>query len=307
MLDRYVFGTVTRISPEAPVPVISVNGERSVPGGAANVALNIAALGGQASIVGIVGHDKAGAELLGLLRDSGISVKHVLEAPGIQTTVKTRVIAERQQVVRVDREDPPEAVLAHVGSLCDCVREAVRGSAGLVVEDYGKGVICQPVVDAAMAAAAELRLPAGLDPKDNHDLAIRGLALATPNYKEACGAAGVPVRDVGADLAPGGRLPRIAEALLEKWRAELVAVTLGAHGMYLAPRGGDHLHIPTLAREVFDVSGAGDTVIGAAMLALAAGSSHVEACSIANHAAGVVVGKIGTATCSPEELLAGME
>lgn len=307
MLDRYVFGTVTRISPEAPVPVVNVTGERSVPGGAANVALNISALGGQASIVGVVGHDKAGAELLGLLRDSGITVRHVLEVPDIQTTVKTRVIAERQQVVRVDHEDPPESVLLHAKTLGDCVREAVRGSAGLVVEDYGKGVICQPVVDAAMAACAEVKISAGLDPKDNHDLDLRGLALATPNYKEACGAAGLPMRDVAGDLAPGGRMPRIAEILLQKWQAELLVITLGAHGMYLAPRGADHVHIPTRAREVFDVSGAGDTVIAAAMLAVAAGASHVEAATIANHAAGVVVAKIGTATCSPEELLASIE
>jgi rfaE bifunctional protein kinase chain/domain len=307
MLDRYVYGTVTRISPEAPVPVVNVTGEKSVPGGAANVALNIGALGGQASIVGVVGHDKAGAELLGLLRDSGIAVKHALEVPDIQTTVKTRVLAERQQVVRVDREDPLEAVLAHAKTLGNCIREAARGSAGLIVEDYGKGVICQPVVDAAMSFCAELKVPAGYDPKDNHDLVIHGLALATPNYKEACGAAGMPMRDVAADLAPGGRMPRIAEVLLQKWRAELVVITLGAHGMYLAPRGADHAHIPTRAREVFDVSGAGDTVIAAAMLVLAAGGSHVEAAMIANHAAGVVVAKVGTATCSPEELLASIE
>lgn len=306
MLDRYVYGTVSRISPEAPVPVVNVRTEKGVPGGAANVALNIQRLGGQAALVGLVGQDKAGGDLLALLRTEGIDVRHVYAVADIQTTVKTRVLADRQQIVRVDREDGPQAAQAHADALGRRLGEALRGAQGLILEDYGKGVICQPVVDAALAAARAASVQVGLDPKDNNDLVVRGLALAKPNYKEACEAAGMPVRSAEEDLAPGGRLPRIAEILIDKWRADLLLITLGGQGMYLAPREGAALHIPTHAREVFDLSGAGDTVIGVALLALAAGATHAEAASIANHAAGVVVGKLGTATCSPDELLSSV-
>ncbi len=306
MLDRYVYGVVNRISPEAPVPVVHVRSEKTQPGGSANVALNVRSLGGRASVIGLVGDDAAGRDLARLLSEAGIRIEGLTVCGGLQTTVKTRVLADRQQIVRVDREDPPEAALAGVAELAGRLAGVLGGVHGLVIEDYGKGVVCQQAIDAALGACAAAGIPVGLDPKDMHELRISGLKLATPNYKEACDAADMPLRDVEFDLSPKGRMPRIAEKLMQAWGTELLVITLGPHGMYIAPRGEQPTQIPTKAREVFDVSGAGDTVIATAMMALAAGATHREAASIANHAAGVVVGKVGTATCSPDELIASI-
>lgn len=303
MLDRYVYGKVDRISPEAPVPVVHVREEIRQPGGAANVALNIQSLGGSASVAGIVGDDSAGRDLLQSMKDRDILVEGVFVDANVQTAVKTRIMAERQQVVRVDREDPPLRVSRNVNELCESLTDLVKDATGLIIEDYGKGVICDQVVDAALSAAAEASIPVGLDPKDNHALGIKGITLATPNYVEACDAAGLPVGEVADDLAEGGRMHDIAGRLMDKWEAELVIVTLGPHGMYVAGRGQEAHHLPTKAQEVFDVSGAGDTVIAVALMSLASGSSQIESAELANRAAGVVVGKVGTACCSKEELL----
>ncbi|MDP6524714.1 MAG: PfkB family carbohydrate kinase [Kiritimatiellia bacterium] len=303
MLDRYVYGKVNRISPEAPVPVVHVRDEIRQPGGAANVALNIQSLGGSATVAGIVGDDSAGRDLIGSMVDRGISVDGVLANGAVQTAVKSRIMAETQQVVRVDREDPAPQVTTVVKGLCDRMAELVVGSTGLIIEDYGKGVICDEVVKAALAAASDAGVPVGLDPKDNHALEISGIKLATPNYVEACDAAGLPVGEVVDDLAEGGRMQEIATRLLGKWESELIIVTLGSHGMYVAGRKQEPQHLPTKAQEVFDVSGAGDTVIAVALMSLASGSSQIEAAELANRAAGVVVGKVGTASCRKEEIL----
>ncbi len=304
MLDRYVFGTVTRISPEAPVPVVLVREESARPGGAANVALNIVALGAQASVCGVVGEDAGGGELARLLREHDIDTDGVSRHGGVQTTVKTRVIAERQQVVRVDRERPwgddAEVVTAR---LAERAAALAAVSDGVVLEDYGRGVISQPVVDAVLRVARERRIPVGFDPKDNEELNVAGITLATPNYREACFAAGIPERPLDANPIACATLREAGRILGARWDVELLMITLGPHGMYLLPRGGTPAIIPTRAREVFDVSGAGDTVIAAALTALAAGADHLESSELANQAAGVVVGKVGTAPCHREELL----
>lgn len=301
MLDRYISGSVSRISPEAPVPVVRVTDEHAQPGGAANVALNIQSLGGEALVAGVTGRDDAATELDALLSGSGILTTGVVTRDEAGTTVKTRVLAERQQVVRVDHECVEPGLSADIEqALCDRIRELASGVAGIVIEDYGKGVISQNVVDAVLAAAADRGIPVGFDPKENHELVLTGVALATPNYSEACSAAGV----IGPLPASDKQLARVAKTLRKKWNAGLLIVTLGSHGMYMLPESGAARIIPTKAREVFDVSGAGDTVIAAAMLATVAGADHLAATSLANYAAGVVVGKIGTATCSPDELLA---
>jgi D-beta-D-heptose 7-phosphate kinase/D-beta-D-heptose 1-phosphate adenosyltransferase len=222
------------------------------------------------------------------------------------TIVKTRIMAERQQVVRVDHERPPERARGAVARLAARLPALVQKADGVVIEDYGKGVITQAVVDAALAAARARRAPVGLDPKENHALAFSHLTLATPNYAEACSAAGLAPTPLGGDLARHATLRRAGEALLARWRCELLMITLGAHGMYLARPGHAPRVIPTRAREVFDVCGAGDTVIATTMLGLAAGANPYEAAALANYAAGVVVGKIGTATCTRDELLAYM-
>jgi D-beta-D-heptose 7-phosphate kinase/D-beta-D-heptose 1-phosphate adenosyltransferase len=306
MLDRYILGHVHRISPEAPVPVVHVHAERAVPGGASNVALNVGALGGRGRVAGVIGRDPAGRELTAALSERGVDTGAVHEEPSVQTTVKTRVVAERQQVVRIDWEDafryPPGALAA----FCDRVRAAIADADGVVLEDYGKGVLVQEVVDTVLAAARAKGIPVGLDPKENHELQVAGITLATPNRKEAFSAAGVPETRAEADPLHDQPLMRVGDILLEKWRPELLALTLGAQGMLLREPGRPPRLVPTRAREVFDVSGAGDTVIATCVLARAAGADFVEAAEIANYAAGVVVGKLGTATCTPDELLAWM-
>ncbi len=307
MLDRYLHGTVERISPEAPVPVMRVREERHVPGGASNVAWNIRALGGHAEVCGVTGADASGRELAALLRRRGIGTRGIVKQRGVRTTVKTRVIAERQQVVRIDWEDGLAWDRADLSAFCERTAGIVAGSTGLILEDYGKGVVAQPVVGAALRAARKARIPSGLDPKDNRRLRVRGISVVTPNRREAFVSAGMD--DPGAGPAPLRDRPlrRAADALLAAWEPQHLVVTLGALGMLLAEPGGRPRHVPTRAREVFDVSGAGDTVIAVCVLALAAGAAHLEAAELANYAAGVVVGKIGTATCTPAELLAHME
>lgn len=303
MLDRYVYGTVSRISPEAPVPVVHVTEEHCLPGGAANVALNIQSLGGRAIVAGIAGRDRASEELMAVLSDNGISTDGVVVHDKVETTVKTRILAERQQVVRVDREGPPESAAIVMKDFCRKIDGLIGDAAGVIIEDYGKGAVSQEVIDVTLSVAGDLKIPVGFDPKDNHDLKLSGITLATPNYREARAAAGLPESALSDELETDGNLAETAEKLLKKWRSALLIITLGSRGMYLMGKGEGPRVIPTKAREVFDVSGAGDTVIATALLSLVSGASNYEAALLANHAAGVVVGKVGTATCTREELL----
>ena len=308
MLDKYIHGSVDRISPEAPVPVVRVGRERQVPGGAANVAWNVCSFGGQAVIAGVVGHDTAGRDLLSLMGGQGICTDAVRAVQGLQTTVKMRVLADRQQVVRVDWDADPEFPQADVDTFCDMVTRQIETCTGVVIEDYSKGIVRQDVIDAVLAAAKKKGIPVGLDPKDNLNLTIKGISLATPNYKEAHVCVGMPVKaPPPGDPLQDKSLKTAAERLLKLWEPDQLLVTLGPNGMYLAEPGRAPRVIPTRAREVFDVSGAGDTVIATCVMALAAGASFDEAAVLGNNAAGVVVGKLGTAVCSPQELLASVE
>lgn len=304
MLDKYIIGSVSRISPEAPVPVVHVHSEKTVPGGSSNVAVNVRSLEGRAAVAGVVGDDADGRDLAGLLEARQVSTRALIKHPGIRTTVKTRVIAERQQVVRIDWENSLEFSGAALTEFQHRITEEIAGADGVVLEDYGKGVMIQPVVDTVLRAALEKGIPVGLDPKENHVLNMEGITLATPNRKEAFSAAGVPETRPANDPLNDAPLLKVGELLLKKWKPDHLIITLGAHGMLLLDQGQKPVHVPTRAREVFDVSGAGDTVIATCVLARAAGASFLEAAEIANYAAGVVVGKLGTATCSPEELLA---
>lgn len=303
MLDRYVYGTVERISPEAPVPVVRVVKETSMPGGASNVACNIRALGGQAAIGGMIGKDAAGVELRWLLAHTDVDVECALMLAGARTIVKERIIAERQQVVRVDFDHLTAWTPRQTEKFLVMLAIALREADGVIIEDYGKGAVTQAVVDLILTTAAKRNIPVGLDPKEGHDLDLKGITLATPNRREAFAIAGQhdpgPKENPVADKA----LRRTGEILMEKWQAKQLVITLGAQGMFLMARGRPPRHVPTRAREVFDVSGAGDTVIATCTTALAAGAGFVEAAELANIAAGVVVGKLGTASCTPEELL----
>lgn len=308
MLDRYIHGVVDRISPEAPVPVVRVTRERQVPGGAANVASNIHALGGEAIMAGAVGDDADGRQLRAAIEGCGVSADALAVIPGIRTTVKTRVIADRQQVTRVDWENDRPFGAAAVEAFCEGIERAIRECSGVVIEDYSKGIVRQEVVDTVLRAARRKGIPVGLDPKDNLDLRLRGITLATPNYREAHVCAGLtPHPPPSGDPLDDSSLRRAAAMLLRQWRPEQLIVTLGAQGMYLVSKDRPARVIPTRAREVFDVSGAGDTVIATCVLALAAGATFDEAAVLGNNAAGVVVGKLGTATCSPAELLRSVQ
>lgn len=308
MLDKYIHGTVERISPEAPVPVVRVARERQVPGGAANVAWNVCAFGGQAVIAGVVGNDPAGRDLKELMAAQGVCTDVVRAIKGFQTTVKMRVLADRQQVLRVDWDPDPVFPQADVDAFCESVSRQIESCTGVVIEDYSKGIVCQEVMDAVLSAAKRRGIPVGLDPKDNLNLRIKGITLATPNYKEAHLCAGLPAKapPPGSPLEDAS-LRKASDILLKTWEPEQLLVTLGPNGMYLAGSGRVPRVIPTRAREVFDVSGAGDTVIATCVMALAAGASFDEAAVLGNNAAGVVVGKLGTATCSADELLASVE
>ncbi|MBU0679655.1 MAG: D-glycero-beta-D-manno-heptose-7-phosphate kinase [Verrucomicrobia bacterium] len=302
MLDRFIYGSVSRISPEAPVPVVQVTSEKNMPGGASNVAWNIQSLGAQASVSGFVGDDPAAEQLRSLLQREGVEVGGLVTGKSIATTVKTRVIADRQQVVRVDRDYLDAIPQELVDRFCEAVVKEIKRATGVIIEDYGKGVVQQQVVDSVLSAAREAGVPTGFDPKDNHELSIPGVTVATPNRREAFIAVGIPeTRAVENPLADKA-LIQVAERLHKQWQPELLIVTLGPQGMLLVSEKMEHTHVPTRAREVFDVSGAGDTVIAACVLALASGASHVEAAELANAASGVVVGKIGTAACSQAEL-----
>lgn len=304
MLDRYVVGNVSRISPEAPVPVVHVTGKHSLPGGASNVALNIQTLGGQAIVAGVVGTDQASRELCSILSGKNISMEGMIKVDDFRTTVKTRILAERQQVCRVDSEDTHENTSRHAPALIDRLKEIINKSIdGIIIEDYGKGVISQKMVNVILAEALRKKIPVGFDPKFNLSLKLSRLALATPNLKEAYYNAGITEKQLSEPVEADKNLMKLAAILKKKWGTELLLITLGAHGMYLAPKKGRAVLIPVRAREVFDVSGAGDTVIATTMLGIASGASHAAAAAIANYAAGVVVGKVGTATCTPRELI----
>ena len=307
MLDRYVYGSVTRISPEAPVPVVKVAKETSMPGGASNVACNIRTLGGRAAVAGMIGKDAAGVELRWLLTHADVNVDCAMMFAGASTIVKERIIAERQQVVRVDFERSAEWSARQSEKFLSMLALELGRADGVVIEDYGKGAVTQAVADLVMATALRRGIPVGLDPKEGHDLHLPGITVATPNRREAFAIAGMI--DPGAKENPlaDKALRKTGEILMEKWAAQNLAITLGPHGMYLLTRGREPRHVPTRAREVFDVSGAGDTVIAACVTALAAGAEFLESAELANIAAGVVVGKLGTASCTPEELLNHMK
>jgi D-beta-D-heptose 7-phosphate kinase/D-beta-D-heptose 1-phosphate adenosyltransferase len=308
MLDRYVYGTVSRISPEAPVPVVLVRDEKNMPGGACNVAANIRAMGGACVLCGWMGRDPAGRDLHKVLSARGVGMSGAVCSPSVHTTVKTRIIAERQQVVRVDQEDREHEIPASVRSrFLARLLDEVGQADGVILEDYGKGVVTQDAVDLILKVAHRRGIPVGFDPKDDHPVCPRGITVATPNRKEAFACADRKDPGAGPDPRKDRALLEVGARLMELWSPKHLFITLGPLGMLLMESGAAPIHVPTRAREVFDVSGAGDTVIAVSTLALSAGASGAEAAEIANFAAGVVVGKIGTAICSPDELLAFMQ
>jgi D-beta-D-heptose 7-phosphate kinase/D-beta-D-heptose 1-phosphate adenosyltransferase len=294
VLDEYVWGDVERVSPEAPVPVVHVREETVMLGGAANAARNVVALGASVECCSVVGDDSAGRRLLALLGELGAAPRGIVVIPGRPTTRKTRVVARSQQIVRFDRETADAPPPAASRRLLAAIEAALPQVCGAIFEDYGKGVLSRRVAAAAMKSCLAAGVPVAVDPKA--DLAPwKGASLLKPNLREAESLSGVAIRD-REDLA------RAASRLRRRIGGGAVVVTRGAEGMSIFEQAGPGIDVPAAAREVFDVQGAGDTVIAALTLALRAGASLVEAAVIANAAAAVVVGKVGTATASAEEL-----
>jgi rfaE bifunctional protein kinase chain/domain len=300
MLDEFIWGHVARISPEAPVPVVQVTRESLHVGGAGNVARNVRALGGIPTLVGVVGRDVAAAKIRAELEASGVPQQLVEADDGRPTTVKTRIIAHQQQIVRADRERSDAISLALEARLIASVREALVGASALIVSDYAKGVVTPGVLRAVLPAARRRAIPVLIDPKVLHFPLYRRATVVTPNQLETEQASGIVIRRE-QDLL------RAAERLLRLSRCEALLVTRGEHGMSLFRPGRRPAHVPAFAREVFDVTGAGDTVIATLALALASGARIEQAAVLANSAAGVVVGKVGTATATPEEVLQAVE
>ncbi len=304
MLDEFIWGKVSRISPEAPVPIVEVHKQEYFPGGAANVARNLREFIDTVAVMGIVGTDPHADVLRRLLADRHISLEGVLQLPGYQTTVKTRIIARQQHVVRVDREGPPPVDQGFHAQALEKFERMLPDFDAVIIEDYAKGFLTQDFVEGIGALARRTGKIVTVDPNPRNDLRWTGVTAIKPNRAEAFHAAGYPL----TDATEATLLPEVGAALLEKWDAEMLLITLSEHGMALFRRGEPPEAIePCQPREVFDVSGAGDTSIALFTLALAAGATPWQAAEIANHAGSVVVGKLGTATLTAAELVASFE
>jgi D-beta-D-heptose 7-phosphate kinase/D-beta-D-heptose 1-phosphate adenosyltransferase len=295
MLDRYLVGETERLSPEAPVPVVTVRERHAALGGAANVAANVSTLGARSLLVGIVGDDGDGAAIRQELAVARLEDRYVVTVAGRPTTSKTRIIARSQQIVRID--DEVETLLdgADLERLIRVAQDALADADALLLEDYNKGALAPRLIAAAMEAARRRGIPTVVDPKFRQFFQYAGATVFKPNRRELESALGAAV-----DLQNGNALPEV----LTRLKVDNLLVTLGAEGMVLVMKDGSTTHIPSIARSIYDVSGAGDTVTAWMGTALAAGASVREAAQMANYAAGVEVGKAGVATVTPEEVLA---
>jgi rfaE bifunctional protein kinase chain/domain len=300
MLDRYLWGDTARISPEAPVPVIEAVEETTRLGGAANVANNIQSLGGEAMLVGVTGADSHAQDLVRILGERRISAGWLVADRGRLTTTKTRVLARNQQVVRVDREDTDEISGAALEATLDRSLAALEKATACVISDYGKGVVTRALLSAVLAEVARRGIPVCVDPKETHFFAYRGVNVITPNLSEAGAAYGRRIRDLDTLLKAG-------RYLREELDCRAVLITRGEQGMTLFRAETPALHFPAVATEVFDVTGAGDTVVSAHALALGAGADESEAAAISNHAAGLVIREVGTTVTTVSALRASFD
>lgn len=294
MVDRFLWGKVDRISPEAPVPVVKLEKETRKLGGAANVAANIRSLGAEVVLFGLNGRDEAGTWMNELLAEHGIDAGGMVEAQDRPTTIKTRIIAHNQQVVRTDREDDSPVAAALVEKLLQRL-ESMGPFDGYVLSDYGKGVLTDEALKQCIARATTAGSPIIVDPKKGDYSQYRGVTSLTPNQKEAEQACALSITGEKS-------LTKAGNALLERTAADAVLITRGEHGMALFEKDGKQHHLPTEASHVYDVTGAGDTVIAVYTTALAAGADFATAASLANHAAGVAVRELGTVAVTADQL-----
>jgi D-beta-D-heptose 7-phosphate kinase/D-beta-D-heptose 1-phosphate adenosyltransferase len=300
MMDRFIWGKVSRISPEAPVPVVLFEREDLILGGAANVVNNIHSLGGDVSICGVVGNDEYGKIILEKINEIGVKTDGIFEEKGRRTTVKTRIIAHQhpyqQQLARIDRETTDHSKPYTSQSLLKFLSENIDHFDGIIISDYGKGVMTKKLSQAIIQKAKRYKKFVMVDPKPKNFSFYKGATLITPNAKEAGDASGVPVTDLPS-LKKAGRI------LLDKSKCNVLIITQGEEGMTVFESFQNSFPVPTVAKDVYDVTGAGDTVIGTLALAWGAGAKVKEAAMLANYAAGIVVGKMGTATATREELI----
>jgi rfaE bifunctional protein kinase chain/domain len=301
ILDHFIWGRSTRISPEAPVPVVDIRSESYMLGGAANVARNLSSLGGRVMIFGTVGHDKSADRLCQLLIDDVINVSGLVRSAKCYTTTKTRIVVGQQQIARLDRETHGILERTVKQTLHRRLGKALARADAVIVADYSKGVITQELLDILRKGCAQ-KVWLSLDPKPSHSINLQGLSLLTPNRREAFQLADLPDNSKHQNPSYDTQLLRVAAKLMEALNPKVLLITLSELGLLLCIRGHQPIHIPTAAKQVFDVSGAGDTVIASFTLAIATGASPLEAAQFSNHAAGLVVGKLGTATVTPAEL-----
>jgi len=304
MLDHFIWGHVRRISPEAPVPIVEVTREEFYPGGAANVARNISPFSPNTHLMGRVGKDMAADKLRSLLIEDKVDPAPLLVHETLPTISKARVSARQQQIVRVDREKLLPLTDDELIEVEQRLSDLAPNLDAIILEDYGKGFMTEKLMQVVAKIAAEHKLIVTVDPSPRNPLPWAGVSLVKPNRLEAFAAAGLEDHLLTEAPLENNELLEVGRVLLSKWNVASVLVTLGEQGMMLFERGQPPHHIPTRAREVFDVSGAGDTAIALLTLALASGHSLREAAEISNHASGIVVGKLGTATLTPDELLA---
>jgi D-beta-D-heptose 7-phosphate kinase/D-beta-D-heptose 1-phosphate adenosyltransferase len=298
MLDRYLTGSVDRISPEAPVPVVRVEAESWALGGAGNVAANVVALGAKCDVVGGVGRDSEGKVLRSRLEELGIGVTGLVELDDRPTTVKTRIMARHQHITRIDREDSSDISELLAGRLADGVRRLSPTANAIALEDYNKGVLVPSLIRATLAEGENGSIPSVVDPKRLRFFDFSGATIFKPNSRELEDALGERLRWDDPDWMEGVR---------ERLGCDTLLLTLGEAGMAVQSTGGEYMRVPAVARDVYDVSGAGDTVTAVTAVALAVGASPFEAAVLSNHAAAVEVGKVGVATVSPEEILRHQE
>jgi rfaE bifunctional protein kinase chain/domain len=301
MVDHFIWGKVSRISPEAPVPVVEVTKENLMMGGSGNVVNNIHAMGSAVAVAGIIGSDGMGDWLQAKLQQMNVDTGGLVREIERPTTVKTRIVAHGQQMVRYDRESRNVIQPGSVDRIVQYVYDIRDDLQAIVVSDYNKGIVTERLLDGIRKVAADHRIPVCVDPKRNDFTVYRNFDVITPNHHEAGRAVGV---ENTHELNEGhsAEIARIGREILKQYGFRAVLITRGEAGMDLFERGGRDFHIPAEAKEVFDVTGAGDTAIGIFALSVASGASFREASYLANKAAGIVVGKIGTATVSPAEL-----
>jgi D-beta-D-heptose 7-phosphate kinase/D-beta-D-heptose 1-phosphate adenosyltransferase len=296
MLDEYLWGKAERISPEAPVQVVDVVREELRLGGAGNVVNNLAALGAQVTVCSVIGEDGNGSALLDDFIRRDVAVDAIFRDPARHTSRKTRVVASHQQIVRIDRESREPLAAEVEEQICSWISAHAASYDVILLSDYLKGVLTPRVIEATIAAARPSAVPVLVDPKGTDFSRYRGATVLTPNRKEAEAAAGIPIRDSESLLQAAGMI-------MDKVGLEHLLITRSEEGMSLFSRESGPVHIPTVAREVFDVSGAGDTVLASLAAGVAAGLGMAEAARLANIAAGIAVGKLGTSTVSPDEII----